>query len=81
MKDILRKLHNLMLNCSTEIELEYYGLELCYQHPELKAEIRGLLKGAKVAAECSMIRIYYFEATDKGKRQNRDGTFYDVVAA
>jgi hypothetical protein len=80
MKEVLRKVHNLMISCSSVDEFQAYSFEVYYVHRELKAEIIELFNYGTLAAEHSLLPIYYFEATKHGLRQDRFGNFFSPEA-
>lgn len=77
MEKVLRKLHNLMLNCESMMEFYEYAFLVSYSHPEHKEQIKSIVDGAILAGECSILPIYYFKASEvTGMRQDREGRFY-----
>ena len=61
----LNKVHNLSMNCNTELELSEYLTVLGH---DIKT---------KLAGEHTKIPMYYFKASkSSGKKQDRDGKWY-----
>ena len=61
----LNKIHNLSMNCNTELELNEYLTALGY---DIKTGLAG---------EHTKVPMYYFRAsTSSGKKQDRDGKWY-----
>lgn len=77
MKDVLRKFHNLTLNCKTIEELYEYAFILKYDNQEHKELVNSLVDNAVLAAECSVLPIYYLEASKaSGLKQDHNGRWY-----
>lgn len=77
--DALRKFHNLTLNCTSPEELYEHAFLLCVQSrlPSTKRMLNNLINNATLAAECSRLPIYYFEASKTtGLKQDRKGKWY-----
>lgn len=79
---VLNKLHNLMLNCSNINEFKDHVVCLicdnvyneCYD-----SVLDNALSNPVLAAECTIIPMYYFKASTKsGMKQDRFGQFYKV---
>jgi hypothetical protein len=73
MREVLNKIHNLQINCTTKKEMYYILRDLTLDHREYKDLICSSLS---LAAECTVLPIYYLQATKSGMRQDRDGNFY-----
>lgn len=77
METILRKYHNLTMNCLTNTELQEWSFELYYSHREYRDVIVNLFNYGVIAGEHTRLPIYYFEASNTtGKKQDRLGNFY-----
>ena len=64
----LNKVHNLSMNCSSELELSEYMMALGY---DIKT---------KLAGEHTVIPMYYFKASNSsGQKQDRYGKWYTPV--
>lgn len=79
MKQVLKQVHNLMMNCSSVGEFRSYCFEVSYSNKALKHKIEELFKTGTLAAEHSKVPMYYFTATTNGMKQDRFGKFYKAV--
>jgi hypothetical protein len=73
----LRKLHNLMLNCSSPDEMKQWLINVTYNNRDKVDWVESALKNPSVAANCSILPIYYLVASKtSGMKQDRFGKWY-----
>ena len=77
----LNKLHNLMINCNSKKELVEHVVNLSVDNiynDQYDNVFDSVLENPVLAAECTVLHIYYFQPTSYGMKQDRNGTFYKV---